>query len=79
MDVNVIGSKIKSSLNDLNETKVSLELAQHLFAAITKFVELDLVFKSRPIYITRQSYAGKYIPAIGYFILKRNAELSNSV
>ncbi|KAK9923599.1 hypothetical protein M0R45_032008 [Rubus argutus] len=56
-------------------------VAQHLFAAITRFVELYsyLVFKSRSIYITGKSYAGKYIPAIGYYILKRNAELSKSV
>ncbi|KAK9935271.1 hypothetical protein M0R45_022381 [Rubus argutus] len=53
-------------------------VAKHLFAAITNFVGLDLVFKSRPIYITGESYAGKYIPAIGYYILKRNAKLSKS-
>ncbi|KAK9935321.1 hypothetical protein M0R45_022427 [Rubus argutus] len=53
-------------------------VAKHLFAAITNFVGLDPVFKSRPIYITGESYAGKYIPAIGYYILKRNAELSKS-
>ncbi|KAL6189979.1 hypothetical protein ACLB2K_036380 [Fragaria x ananassa] len=53
-------------------------VAKHLFTAITKFVELDPAFKSRPIYITGESYAGKYVPAIGYYISKRNAELSES-
>lgn len=51
-----------------NQTAV----AQHLYAAITGFIELDPVFKSRPIYITGESYAGKYVPAIGYYILRRN-------
>ncbi|KAK9276960.1 hypothetical protein L1049_006499 [Liquidambar formosana] len=50
-------------------------VAKHLFAAITSFTELDPLFKSRPIYITGESYAGKYVPAIGYYILKKNPQL----
>lgn len=55
-----------------NQTAV----AQHLYAAITRFIELDPVFKNRPIYITGESYAGKYIPALGYYILKKNGLVS---
>ncbi|KAK7317877.1 hypothetical protein RJT34_02465 [Clitoria ternatea] len=50
-------------------------VAKHLFAAITRFVLLDPVFKHRPIYITGESYAGKYVPAIGYYILEQNTKL----
>ncbi|CAJ1939581.1 unnamed protein product [Sphenostylis stenocarpa] len=53
-------------------------VAKHLFAAITKFVQLDPVFKHRPIYITGESYSGKYVPAIGYYILEKNANLEAS-
>ncbi|KAK4596821.1 hypothetical protein RGQ29_014734 [Quercus rubra] len=53
-------------------------VATHLFAAITSFIELDPSFKFRPIYITGESYAGKYVPAIGYYILKKNADLAVS-
>lgn len=53
-------------------------VAKHLFAAITRFVQLDSVFKHRPIYITGESYAGKYVPAIGYYILEKNAELKDT-
>ncbi|XP_061355615.1 serine carboxypeptidase-like 50 [Gastrolobium bilobum] len=53
-------------------------VAKHLFAAITRFVQLDPVFKHRPIYITGESYAGKYVPAIGYYILEKNAQLQGS-
>ncbi|KAI3729319.1 hypothetical protein L6452_17975 [Arctium lappa] len=49
-----------------------LAVARHLFIAIRKFIALDPLFKSRPIYITGESYAGKYVPSIGYYILKRN-------
>ncbi|KAI3714347.1 hypothetical protein L1987_72945 [Smallanthus sonchifolius] len=50
-------------------------VAKHLFIAIRKFIALDPLFKSRPIYITGESYAGKYVPSIGYYILKRNPNL----
>ncbi|KAJ1385086.1 Serine carboxypeptidase, serine active site [Sesbania bispinosa] len=53
-------------------------VAKHLFAAITSFLQLDPVFEHRPIYITGESYAGKYVPAIGYYILEKNAELKVS-
>ncbi|RZB41971.1 Serine carboxypeptidase-like 50 [Glycine soja] len=53
-------------------------IAKHLFAAITRFVQLDPLFKNRPIYITGESYAGKYVPAIGYYILEKNANLNVS-
>ncbi|KAL8157556.1 serine carboxypeptidase-like 50 [Apium graveolens] len=50
-------------------------VGKHLFKAIKAFVALDSLFKTRPIYVTGESYAGKYVPAIGYYILKRNARL----
>ena len=33
------------------------------------------MFKSRPLYFAGESYAGKYVPAIGYYMLKANANL----
>ncbi|KAL2530626.1 Serine carboxypeptidase-like 50 [Forsythia ovata] len=51
------------------------DVAKHLIIAIKKFVALDKSFKTRPIYITGESYAGKYLPALGYYILKQNAKL----
>ncbi|KAK8627590.1 hypothetical protein V6N13_135199 [Hibiscus sabdariffa] len=50
-------------------------VAKHLFAAITGFTSLNPLFKDRPIYITGESYAGKYVPAIGYYILNKNPKL----
>lgn len=51
------------------------DVARHLFTAIKEFLALDISFRSRPIYITGESYAGKYLPALGYYILKKNAVL----
>uniref|UniRef100_A0A3Q7G9P3 Carboxypeptidase n=1 Tax=Solanum lycopersicum TaxID=4081 RepID=A0A3Q7G9P3_SOLLC len=47
-------------------------VAKHLYIAIKKFIELNESFKDRPIYIAGESYAGKYVPAIGYQVLKKN-------
>ncbi|XP_057486948.1 serine carboxypeptidase-like 50 [Actinidia eriantha] len=72
-----VGFSIASTPQDIptNQHTVS----KHLFAAITAFVALDpQLFKSRPIYITGESYAGKYVPAIGYYIVKKNAHLPAS-
>lgn len=51
------------------------DVAKHLFTAIKKFVRLDDSFKTRPIYVTGESYAGKYVPGFGYYALKQNAKL----
>ncbi|KAK9074539.1 hypothetical protein SSX86_007137 [Deinandra increscens subsp. villosa] len=53
-------------------------VAKHLLIAIKKFIGSDSLFESRPVYITGESYAGKYVPSIGYYIVKRNAGLSVS-
>ncbi|KAF8369271.1 hypothetical protein HHK36_032720 [Tetracentron sinense] len=50
-------------------------VAKHLFVALRSFISLDPSFSSRPIYITGESYAGKYVPAIGYYILQQNSRL----
>ncbi|XP_008243365.1 PREDICTED: serine carboxypeptidase-like 50 [Prunus mume] len=73
---NPIGTGFSIAAKPEEIPRDQLSVARDLFVAITKFIELDPVFKSRPLYITGESYAGKYVPAIGYYILKRNAELA---
>ncbi|XP_027153567.1 serine carboxypeptidase-like 50 [Coffea eugenioides] len=51
------------------------DVAKHLFIAIKKFIKLDDLFKTRPIYVAGESYAGKYVPALGHYILTKNAML----
>lgn len=51
-------------------------VAKHLYIAITRFINSDPTsFKSRPVYVAGESYAGKYVPAIGYYIARKNAQL----
>lgn len=49
------------------------EVSKHLFTAVRKFIKLDSSFKERKIYVTGESYAGKYVPSFGYYVLKKNS------
>lgn len=73
---NPIGSGFSIASTPKEIPRDQLSVAKHLFAVITSFIELDpLLFKSRPVYFAGESYAGKYVAAIGYYILKANANL----
>ncbi|KAA8529059.1 hypothetical protein F0562_033453 [Nyssa sinensis] len=75
---NPIGTGFSIAASDEEIPRDQYGVAKHLFTAITSFVALDPSFKSRPIYFTGESYAGKYVPAIGYYILKKNTQLPAS-
>ncbi|RZC58181.1 hypothetical protein C5167_005487 [Papaver somniferum] len=47
-------------------------VAKHLFIALRSFISLEKSWNARPIYITGESYAGKCVPSIGYYILQHN-------
>ncbi|TXG57045.1 hypothetical protein EZV62_018358 [Acer yangbiense] len=69
---NPIGTGFSIAASDEEIPRDQFSVAKHLSTAITGFLDLDPIFKNRPIYITGESYAGKYVPAIGYYILKKN-------
>ncbi|KAG2709572.1 hypothetical protein I3760_05G245900 [Carya illinoinensis] len=69
---NPIGSGFSIASATEKIPRDQLSVAEHLFAAITSFIELE---PSRPLYFAGESYARKYVPAIGYYILKANANL----
>ncbi|PRQ25818.1 putative carboxypeptidase C [Rosa chinensis] len=75
---NPIGTEFSIASTPKEIPRNQFAVAQHLFAAITEFIELDPVFRSRPVYITGESYAGKYIPAIWYYILQKNIDAESS-
>ncbi|XP_066156894.1 vitellogenic carboxypeptidase-like [Euwallacea fornicatus] len=51
-----------------NETKVG----DDMYSALTQFFQLFPNLQNNSFYISGESYAGKYLPAIGYTILKKN-------
>ncbi|KFK43761.1 hypothetical protein AALP_AA1G169300 [Arabis alpina] len=62
-----VGYSIAASKQDIPRNQ--RQVAQHLYAALVEFIEQNPGFENRPVYITGESYAGKYVPAIGYYIL----------
>ncbi|KAH9739672.1 serine carboxypeptidase-like 50 [Citrus sinensis] len=69
---NPIGTGLSFAVTNDEIPRNQSSVAKHLFAAINGFIDLDPLFKNRPIYVTGESYAGKSIPSIGYHILKQN-------
>ena len=41
----------------------------HLFSVLTEFFQLNPSFQSRPFFVGGESYGGKYVPALGYYIM----------
>ncbi|KAH6789227.1 serine carboxypeptidase-like 50 [Perilla frutescens var. frutescens] len=72
---NPIGSGFSIAASPEEIPRNQHDVAKHLYIAIKNFIGLDSSFKTRPVYITGESYAGKYVPAIGYYILKKNPSL----
>ncbi|CAL1404150.1 unnamed protein product [Linum trigynum] len=71
---NPIGSGFSVASDPAEIPRDQDAVAKHLYAAITGFLELYPAFRSRQIYITGESYAGKFIPSIGYYIVKQNEQ-----
>ncbi|KAG7591731.1 Alpha/Beta hydrolase fold [Arabidopsis thaliana x Arabidopsis arenosa] len=63
-----VGFSIAASKQDIPTNQ--RQVAEHLYAALVEFLEQNPGFENRPVYFTGESYAGKYVPAIGYYILK---------
>ncbi|XP_065215166.1 venom serine carboxypeptidase-like [Planococcus citri] len=51
------------------------EVGQHLFDALTQFFALFPELRENKFFISGESYAGKYLPALGYEIYSRNPNM----
>ncbi|CAL9095637.1 unnamed protein product [Musa acuminata var. zebrina] len=67
------GFSVAPSLADIPRNQSAV--AAHLISALRHFLDSDPSFPLRPLYITGESYAGKYVPSAGYYILRQNAQL----
>lgn len=48
------------------------QVAKQLYSGLSQFFHLFPSLAENPFYLTGESFAGKYIPAIGYEIYERN-------
>lgn len=47
------------------------EVAKDLYDALQVFFGLNPLFRERPFYVTGESYAGKYVPSLGLYMLNQ--------
>uniref|UniRef100_A0A0C9S7C0 Carboxypeptidase n=1 Tax=Wollemia nobilis TaxID=56998 RepID=A0A0C9S7C0_9CONI len=47
------------------------EVARDLYSAIQAFYDLNSEFRSRPFYLTGESYAGKYVPSLADYMVRQ--------
>ncbi|KAJ4973632.1 hypothetical protein NE237_006806 [Protea cynaroides] len=73
---NPIGAGFSIASSPAEIPRNQYTVAKHLIAALTSFISSNPLYKSRPLYITGESYAGKYVPALGYYILQQGSDLN---
>lgn len=47
------------------------DVAKDLYAALQAFFNLNPLFRGRPFYVAGESYAGKYVPSLGLYMLNK--------
>ncbi|KAL6615630.1 hypothetical protein ACP70R_037900 [Stipagrostis hirtigluma subsp. patula] len=72
---NPLGAGFSAPASDADIPKDEPTIAAHLLAALQSFMALDPTFRARPLFLTGESYAGKYIPAAASHILAANDKL----
>ncbi|KAJ6832764.1 serine carboxypeptidase-like 50 [Iris pallida] len=63
------GFSVASSPSDIPRDQETI--SDHLYVALQSFLSSNPSFKSRPVYIAGESYAGKYVPALACHILRQ--------
>ncbi|KAL6842600.1 hypothetical protein ACP4OV_027444 [Aristida adscensionis] len=72
---NPLGTGFSVPASDGDIPKDEPTIAAHLLAALQSFMALDPSFRARPLFLTGESYAGKYIPSAASRILDANDRL----
>ena len=72
-----VGFSYTNNQNGFSTTEP--EVAQNLYTALAGFFTVYPMFAKNDFYITGESYAGKYLPALGYKILTENANPNRAV
>ncbi|XP_034144526.1 probable serine carboxypeptidase CPVL [Esox lucius] len=69
---NPVGTGFSFTDDDNGFAQNQDDVGRDLYSALTQFFQIFPEYQSNPFYATGESYAGKYVPAIGYYIHKNN-------
>uniref|UniRef100_A0A182T2C4 Carboxypeptidase n=1 Tax=Anopheles maculatus TaxID=74869 RepID=A0A182T2C4_9DIPT len=70
---NPVGTGFSFTDSDAGYARDQVQIGEQLYSAVSQFLQLFPHLQSLPFYITGESYAGKYVPALGYTIHQKNA------
>ncbi|KAL2644972.1 hypothetical protein R1flu_012559 [Riccia fluitans] len=76
---NPVGTGFSVAESDMDIPTNQERVAEHLQYALQCFMEENPTFKSRPLFLAGESYAGKYVPALAYYILHPTRSTSSSL
>ncbi|GLJ33089.1 hypothetical protein SUGI_0665920 [Cryptomeria japonica] len=68
---NPIGSGFSVAPTDQHIPSNQEEIAKDLYSALQAFYDLNPLFKLRPFFATGESYAGKYVPSLAYYMIQQ--------
>lgn len=69
---NPVGTGFSFTGNDSGYAKTEEDVAANLYETMRQFYLLFPHLKSHPLYLSGESYAGKYVPAFGFAIDQKN-------
>ncbi|KAJ9586807.1 hypothetical protein L9F63_019593, partial [Diploptera punctata] len=70
---NPVGTGFSFTENKTGYATEQVQIGDELYTAMSQFLTLFPELREVPFYITGESYAGKYVPQLGYTIHQRNA------
>lgn len=70
---NPVGSGFSFTANELGYARNQSDVANNLYAALVQFYRLYPELRHNDLYLTGESYAGKYLPALAYVIHRRRS------
>ncbi|KAG7469698.1 hypothetical protein MATL_G00131650 [Megalops atlanticus] len=69
---NPVGTGFSFTDDDRGFARDQDDVGRDLYSALTQFFQIFSEFQHNDFYATGESYAGKYVPAIGFYIHKNN-------
>ncbi|XP_042345213.1 probable serine carboxypeptidase CPVL [Plectropomus leopardus] len=69
---NPVGTGFSFTDDDQGFAQNQDDVGRDLYSALTQFFQIFPEYQSNEFYATGQSYAGKYVPAVSYYIHKNN-------
>ncbi|TMW62082.1 hypothetical protein Poli38472_009575 [Pythium oligandrum] len=72
-----VGTGYSSVRDDVGYVKSQDEMAEQLYRGLQEFYARHPEYLENPVYVCGESYAGKYVPSISYYIHRRNQVLAD--